>query len=166
MKLTCSSIVKSDPSRTMILQTIRFLFGFTCWDVWAVFFVEELNPFSDLLFRRLKNLSISSTFESLMDNRYNTICQRQTQGLHACNFQVLSSWTLSKLGGVTREPQSSRNTPLMKYKIWLGLMTESYSDGVGVLLKHNSKLTGGNRRNSLSLILMIKEKEPTLHYLK
>jgi hypothetical protein len=54
----------------------------------------------------------------------------------------------------------------MKYKIWLGLMTESYSDGVGVLLKHNSKLTGGNRRNSLSLILMIKEKEPTLHYLK
>ncbi len=51
--LTCSSIVKSEPSSTMILQTIIFLFGFEVCDDWVAFLEE------DLLLRRLKNLSIS-----------------------------------------------------------------------------------------------------------
>lgn len=51
--LTCSSIVKSEPSSTMILQTIIFLFGLEDCDDWVAFLED------DLLLRRLKNLSIS-----------------------------------------------------------------------------------------------------------
>ena len=86
----------------MILQTIIFLLGFTGWDVWEEFLVDELNPFSDLLFLRLKNLSISDTPESFDEQKLQIICQRHRQitaGKRKPLEKTVLKLPLLKLGG-------------------------------------------------------------------